>query len=166
MQVEDASGRSILPRSRKTRAVLAVLALAAPKSILRTRLTGLLWSQRAREQARGSLRQAVHELQRALGASASTLLHADRNHLVLSDNGLWVDVHAIAGATVADPLGLAEFQSVLLCDLDGLDPEFDRWLEEQRHRVTQLALSGAEAALSAESATEARIRGRRATVDD
>jgi DNA-binding SARP family transcriptional activator len=157
MQVEDASGRSILPRSRKTRAVLAVLALAAPKSILRTRLTGLLWSQRAREQARGSLRQAVHELQRALGASASTLLHADRNHLVLSDNGLWVDVHAIAGATVADPLGLAEFQSVLLCDLDGLDPEFDRWLEEQRHRVTQLALSGAEAALSAESATEARI---------
>ena len=157
MQAQDAVGRNILPRSRKTRAVLAVLALAAPKPVLRSRLTGLLWSQRAREQARGSLRQSVHELQRALGPGAGALLQTDRNHLALSDNGLWVDVCVVAGATVTDPAGLQVFQPTLLDDLDGLDPAFDGWLEEQRQRVKQLALSVTEAVLAAASETKARI---------
>jgi DNA-binding SARP family transcriptional activator/TolB-like protein len=157
MQAADAFGRSILPRSRKTRGVLAVLALAAPKPVLRSTLTGLLWSQRAREQARGSLRQSVHELQRSLGPTAGALLHTDRNHLFLSDSGLWVDVCALARVTVADPKGLQEFRPTLLHDLDGLDPAFDRWLEEQRHRVAQIALSVAEAALAAARETKVRI---------
>jgi DNA-binding SARP family transcriptional activator len=83
MRAVEASGRSVLPRSRKTRAVLAILALASPRPVLRSRLTGLLWSQRAKEQARGSLRQSVHELQRALGQGTGNLLHADRNYLIL-----------------------------------------------------------------------------------
>ena len=158
MQAQDAAGRSVLPRSRKTRAVLAVLALAAPKPVLRSRLTGLLWSQRAREQARGSLRQSVHELLRALGPGVGALLQTDRNHLTLSDHGLWVDVCVVAGATVTDPAGLQVFQSTLLDDLDGLDPAFDGWLEEQRQRVKQLALSVTEAVLAAASETKARIK--------
>lgn len=157
MQAEDASGRSVLPRSRKTRAVLAVLALAAPKAVLRSRLTGLLWSQRAREQARGSLRQSVLELQRALGPGAGTLLRTDRNHLVLFDDGLWVDVCLLDGTTVAAPSGLQVFRPTLLDDLDGLDPVFDGWLEEQRQRVKQLASSVAEAVLAGATDSEARI---------
>jgi DNA-binding SARP family transcriptional activator/tetratricopeptide (TPR) repeat protein len=157
MQVEDASGKSILPRSRKTRGVLAVLALAAPKPVLRSRLTGLLWSQRAREQARGSLRQSVHELQRALGPDAGALLQTDRNSLVLLDEGLWIDVWVLAAATGSDPLGLQEFRPTLLDDLDGLDPVFDRWLEERRQWVTQLSLSVAEAVLDAQSEARERI---------
>lgn len=157
MQALDAVGRNILPRSRKTRAVLAVLALAAPKPVLRSRLTGLLWSQRAREQARGSLRQSVHELQRALRPGAGTLLQTDRHHLALSDNGLWVDVCVATGAAVTDPAGVQVFQSTLLDDLDGLDPAFDGWLGEQRQRVKQLALSITEAVLAAASETKARI---------
>jgi DNA-binding SARP family transcriptional activator len=100
MQVQDASGRSVLLRSRKTRAVLAVLALAGPKPVLRTRLTGLLWSRRESEQARASLRQSVHELRVALGPDAGRL-QADRNHLMLLDDRLWVDVRLLAEATVA-----------------------------------------------------------------
>ena len=80
MQAEDEAGHNVLPRSRKTRAVsrktravLAVLALAAPKPVLRTRLTRLLWSGRAIEQGRGSLRQSVYELQQALGVEAASL---------------------------------------------------------------------------------------------
>ena len=76
MRAVGASGRSVLPRSRKTRAVLAILALASPKPVLRSKLTGLLWSQRAKEQARGSLRQSVHELQRALGHDVKSLATA------------------------------------------------------------------------------------------
>ena len=47
MEAIDGAGRSVLPRSRKTRGVLAILALAAPRPVLRSRLTALLWSQGA-----------------------------------------------------------------------------------------------------------------------
>ena len=157
MRAVEASGRSVLPRSRKTRAVLAILALASPRPVLRSRLTGLLWSQRAKEQARGSLRQSVHELQRALGQGTANLLHADRNYLILFENGLWVDVRVTAGATATDPQGLEVFRPTLLDDLEGIDPAFDRWLAEQRQWVTQQALSVAEAALRSERETEPRI---------
>lgn len=154
MRAEDALGRSLLPRSRKTRAVLAVLALAAPRPVLRAKLTGLLWSRRAREQARASLRQSVLELQRALTGGASGLLQADRNHLMLSDDRLWVD--ARMAAVGADIGGLEPFRPVFLDDLDGLDPAFDGWLAEHRRRLVQTALSAAEATLLV--ATEATLR--------
>jgi DNA-binding SARP family transcriptional activator/tetratricopeptide (TPR) repeat protein len=159
MHAVGASGRSVLPRSRKARAVLAILALASPKPVLRSKLTGLLWSQRAKEQARGSLRQSVHELQRALGQGTGTFafLHADRNYLILLENRLWVDVRVTAGATAADPQGLEVFRPTLLEDLEGLDPAFDTWLAEQRLRVTQQALSVAEAVLRSEQETGRRI---------
>src|SRR3984957_9211118 len=83
MQAQDASGQSVLPRSRKTRGVLVVLALAAPKPVLRSRLTTLLWSQREKEQARASLRQSVHELQLALGPCAAPLLREERHIFLL-----------------------------------------------------------------------------------
>jgi DNA-binding SARP family transcriptional activator/TolB-like protein len=157
MQAMDASGGSVLPRSRKTRGVLAVLALAAPKPVLRSTLTGMLWSRRAKEQARGSLRQSVHELQRALGPSAGVALHTDRSHLALLDDGLWVDVRVLAGATATNALGLRLFRPTLLDDLDGLDPVFDGWIAEQSQRVTQRALSVAEAVLAAAREVTARI---------
>jgi hypothetical protein len=73
------------------------------------------------------------------------------------DKGLWVDVRVLAGATATDARGLQIFRPTVLDDLDGLDPAFDGWLEEQRQRLTQLALSVAEEVLAAESETKARI---------
>ena len=61
------------------------------------------------------------------------------------------------GQPSTDPAGLQVFQPTLLDDLDGLDPAFDGWLEEQRQRVKQLALSVTEAVLAAASETKARI---------
>jgi hypothetical protein len=139
MEAIDASGQSVLPRARKTRAVLAILALAASRPVLRTQLTGLLWSLRAQEQARASLRQSVHELQRALGPNARALLRTDRNRLVLDGDRLWVDACVLAQATVSHPYGLELFHPTMLDDLIGLDPSFDGWLAEQR----QCAMQGA-----------------------
>jgi len=70
LTAKDASGKTVLPRTRKARAVLAVLALANPKPVLRLQLTSLLWSQRDTVQARGSLRQALHDLHDSLGPLA------------------------------------------------------------------------------------------------
>ena len=49
------------------RALLACLALSPGKPWPREKLMALLWSDRAEEQARASLRQALAELRRALG---------------------------------------------------------------------------------------------------
>ena len=157
MEAIDGSGRSVLPRSRKTRGVLAILALAAPRPVLRSHLTALLWSQRAKEQAHASLRQSVHELQRCLGLPAGTLLHADRAHLTLLDNGLWVDVSALLRATIKHADDLTLFQSTLLDGLRGLDSAFDEWLTNQHQRATQSARSVAEDILALASNARARI---------
>jgi DNA-binding SARP family transcriptional activator len=61
MAANDSKGRSYLPRTRKTRALLGILALASPKLVLRLQLAALLWSRRENEQARASLRQSVQD---------------------------------------------------------------------------------------------------------
>jgi len=157
MHATDAAGKSVLPRARKTRAVLALLALAAPRPVLRARLTGLLWSSRGNEQARSSLRQALHELQEALGEAPGVLLWADRNHLALRDDLLWVDAHEIARATASAPEALDLLRGQLLEDLDGLDPGFERWLAVERARLRGVARELAEGILAAQREPDAII---------
>lgn len=139
MQVDDGAGRSVLPRSRKTRALLAILALAPNRTVLRSQVTALLWSLREKEQGLASLRQALHELQQALGAVRLGLLRADRNHLALQDACFWVDALAFMSATPSHPEPLSLFCGLLVEDLQGVDPAFDCWLTDQNERLTRIA---------------------------
>ena len=82
------AGAPVAPKTRKTRALLAVLAAQAPRPVLRTQLIALLWSTRAPDQARASLRQALHELQSVLGKLAAPLLRVGRAELALDTAGL------------------------------------------------------------------------------
>jgi DNA-binding SARP family transcriptional activator/TolB-like protein len=148
MEATDASGASVLPRSRKARALLAVLALAAPRAVLRVRMTGLLWSSRENEQARASLRQVLHELQEALGQGAGALLSADRNQLALRDDQLWVDATELAHAAAATPDVLDLVRGEFLDELDGLDPGFDRWLSTERARLRAIGRALGESILA------------------
>jgi DNA-binding SARP family transcriptional activator len=149
MRAEDARERDVLPRARKSRALLAVLGLAAPQPVLRAQLTGLLWSSREPMQARASLRQSLHELQAALGPDVGGLLAADRSHVALRSDGLWCDVVALQHPGPADLDVLGLLVGPLLDDLRHLDPAFDRWLAEERHRIARIARTRAEAALAA-----------------
>jgi len=139
MRLDDTAGRSILPRSRKTRALLAILALSPGRAVLRTQITALLWSLREKEQAHASLRQAVHELHQAFSAAGPGLLRTDRNHLALDDACFWVDALVFMGATPSHSELLDLFCRPLLEDLQGLDPAFDRWLADQTGRLAQIA---------------------------
>ena len=67
MEAWTLTSESVLPPGRKTRALLAIVALGAPRPVLRSRLAEMLWSRRAEEQARASLRQEIHRLLEALG---------------------------------------------------------------------------------------------------
>ena len=140
----DANGQDLLPRGRKARALLAVLALASPDPVRRERITALLWSGRSEEQGRASLRQCLHELNNALGPAAG-LLAADRSLLGLRGTGLEiVQDHA------THPMRLAE-------DLTGIDPAFDHFLSERRHERLHVATARAEAVLHAHTVPEARL---------
>jgi len=151
MRANNGSGVSLLPRARKTRAILAILALDAPQPVLRTRLIGLLWSRRGKEQAHASLRQCVRELLVLLGPSARHLLEITRSQLRMVERSVWVDVRHVLAATASVPQTLDLFRPTLLEDLAGIDPAFDRWRRDEHDRVLQRARKVAENALAAQA---------------
>jgi DNA-binding SARP family transcriptional activator/TolB-like protein len=147
MTIEDSGGTDYRPRSRKTRAIVAILTLTAPKSWLRSHLTALLWSRRGTEQGRASLRQAVHELQGSLGSTWNRILTAERHSLAFNLENVTVDALEAAGAGASKTVFLRLFEDGFLEELDGLDPAFDAWLSKERRRLVALARIGGEAFL-------------------
>jgi DNA-binding SARP family transcriptional activator/TolB-like protein/Tfp pilus assembly protein PilF len=147
MAIRDSRGADYLPRSRKTRAVVAMLTLTAPRPVQRTQLTGLLWSQRENEQGRASLRQAVHELQETLGSAWSRVLIAERHTLSVDLRGVSVDALSAADPAASRTELLRLFQDGFLEDLGGLDPSFDDWLSKERRRLIGIARVAGEAFL-------------------
>jgi DNA-binding SARP family transcriptional activator/TolB-like protein len=148
MAVSDHEGQTFLPRTRKTRALMAVLAMSSPKPMLRQQLASLLWSRRENEQARASLRQSVHELQDTLGASWSHVFVTDRHHLSLRGSDLTIDALSLVQPAQISAELLAEYEDVLLEDLNGLDPAFDRWLEHERGRFVHIRRTIGESLLA------------------
>jgi DNA-binding SARP family transcriptional activator/TolB-like protein len=148
MAVNDHEGQTFLPRTRKTRALMAVLAMSSPKPMLRQQLASLLWSRRENEQARASLRQSVHELQDTLGASWSHVFVTDRHHLSLRGSDLTIDALSLVQPAQISAELLAEYEDVLLEDLNGLDPAFDRWLEHERGRFVHIRRTIGESLLA------------------
>ena len=139
---------SILPLGRKTRALLAIVALAQPRPVLRSRLAELLWSRRPEEQARASLRQEIHRLLEVLSPAQADILSINRDSIALRPGMVWVDVEEVLRATTTHPGSLALLDADLLEELDGVDPAFDVWLHAERERLRDRARGVAEALLN------------------
>ena len=147
MDAWTVSNESVLPTGRKTRALLAAVALSAPRPASRGRLAELLWSRRPEEQARASLRQEIQLLLKALAPAKTEILHVTRDQLSLTQGVTWVDVGEIMRAANDRPAALSLLDGELLEDLDGIDPAFDMWLTAERERLRDRARSMAEALL-------------------
>ena len=147
MEAWTVSSESVLPLGRKTRALLAILALTAPRPMARVRLAELLWSRRPEEPARASLRQEVHRLVEALHPVHANILLPSRDRLGLDAELVWTDVNCVLNASVSDPAGLALLTGEVLDGFDGLDPMFDAWLVAERERIRDKARGVAEAML-------------------
>jgi DNA-binding SARP family transcriptional activator len=167
MAVDDHQGKTFLPRTRKTRALLAIMAMSSPKPVLRPYVASLLWSLREKEQARASLRQSVHELQDTLGYAWSHLFFADRHSLALRGASLSIDAVPLTQPAANAPGSLDRFKDVLLEDLNGLDPAFDRWLTEERARFARIGRSLGESilALSKDPSTTTETAERLLAID-
>ncbi len=157
MEAWTLTSENILPTGRKTRALLAILALSAPRPVLRGKLAELLWSRRPEEQARASLRQEIHRLLDALDPVGSQILSINRDHLSLRSGTVWVDVEEVLRASPNKPAALSLLDGELLEDLDGVDPSFDAWLSAERERLRDRARNLAETLLRDKSDPETVI---------
>jgi len=157
MEAWTIRSESVLPAGRKTRALLASIAMAAPRPVLRGRLAEQLWSRRPEEQARASLRQEIHRLLDALSPAETDILMITRDHLTLRPGAVWIDVEEVMRATASQPASLALLDGDLLEDLDGIDPNFDAWLNAERERIRDRARGIAESLLKEELEPDAAI---------
>ena len=157
MEAWTVTSENVLPTGRKTRALLAAIALSAPRPALRGRLAELLWSRRPEEQARASLRQEIHRLLEVLAPAQTEILHVTRDHLSLKPGTVWVDVEEVMRATTLAPASLSLLDGDLLEDLDGTEPNFDMWLTAERERLRDRARGIAEALLREQSEPDTAI---------
>ncbi len=136
-QLFEASGTPIRIPSRRARCLLAVVCLEGETGVPRERLCGLLWSDRAEEQARASLRQCLFELKGGLGRLTDELLDLGRERIAARPGLLDTDVaqirRALTGGAEADRSAVA----ALLAGgrlLEGLEMPglFQDWLDQTR----------------------------------
>ena len=131
MKAWSVGNKDVLPVGRKTRALLAVIALAAPEPVMRRRLTELLWSQRPKEQAGASLRQEIHRLNDALALGGIEALDVRRDRIGFHPGMVLTDIDPM----LKDIPALSVPNGELLEDLYEIDPGFDTWLADQRQRL-------------------------------
>ena len=170
MQALTLDNENVLPPGRKTRGLLAILAMSGRRPVLRSKLAEMLWSRRSEEQARASLRQEIHRLLDALAPVGAPVISVERHSLALRPGLTAVDAerllnanvnHVIAqasapariqvgGAAGAGGRGgsiLPPLDGVLLEELNGTDPALDGWLAAERRRLHEHALALFETAL-------------------
>ncbi|QIL02513.1 hypothetical protein G7078_06725 [Sphingomonas sinipercae] len=136
VRLRNLAGEDQTPRSRKARAVLAIVTLS-PRPVPREVLADLLWGDRGDEQAKASLRQSLYEL-RQLGAAG--YLNISREAVALGTKRLQTDVGLLerqADGNDADALieSLRGVSMPILGSIDDLSPQLDNWLREARSSI-------------------------------
>src|SRR5260370_728541 len=143
LSLVTADGReagSLLTQPRRL-ALLAYLAAATPQGPhRRDTLLALFWPELDQEHARAALRQSLHVLRSALGADA--MLSRGDEEIGLDFERIWCDVAAFAraidGGQTEQALDLYRgnlLEGFFISDA----PEFERWLESERARLSGVA---------------------------
>ncbi|MEW9922457.1 BTAD domain-containing putative transcriptional regulator [Marimonas sp. MJW-29] len=128
---------------RKVKALAACVALHGSRGISRERLAALFWEDRAEDQARASLRQALSLLRRTLGDA----LVADDGIVRLESEIVSVDVWEFEDLiAMTDVRSLETASSLYVGDLlDGFsirEEAFEAWLRTERERLRNLMTAG------------------------
>lgn len=137
MEATTLTGESVLPVGGKTKGLLAILALSDRKPVARSQLSELLWSRRPGELARASLRQEIHRLLDALSPLGVDVIDVQRHTLALKPALTSVDVERIFNGGKTMLRELPSPDEVLLGELNGIDPAFNEWIDNQRVRLSR-----------------------------
>ena len=142
-------GREIRLRNRKARAMLAYLALGETGEESRERLAGMFWSETSEQNARATLRQAVHEVREEMVAAGCPSLIGARMTVGLRAGSYRVDLHEVLDAVAARQtpdalLRQGRLAETLLEGFDDLDPSFHGWVTARRQTVHDRLMRGLE----------------------
>ena len=154
-EVRDEAGEALALPTRKTRALLAYLAVNADKPQQRERLMTLLWSDRGEQQARHSLNQALMSIRRLGNAAGVPLLDGDGERVTLRSDAINIDLVRFRAQLDQEPA-----DAVALCDgpfLDGLsvpDPAFENWLAATRGELHVQACEALDRATDAAAGSD------------
>lgn len=131
-------GQPVVLSGRKSRAILAHLALTEPHMVSRAALRGLLWSEHAQPDAQNNLRQCLFGIQKSLPNFLG--LQVRRDAVALVDGSFQTDI-GIYLAQLADPNAelptgrVDTLSGQLLQDFQGLDSTYDTWLDSARRQL-------------------------------
>jgi len=140
-----ADGAPLALPTRKAEALLAFLALKPGVTRRRERIAATFWSRSGEAQARGSLRQTLTTLRKALQPAGVPGIISDGDTVHLDPEGVRVDA-ARLDAALADggPASLARAAELYAGDLlDGFalaEEPFEDWLAAERTRIREGAL--------------------------
>lgn len=142
-RILDERQNPIAVPSKKTIALLGVLALSPQSAVPREELVGLLWGDRFDQQGRQSLRQALYALRKALGKTCSAAVSMDGEVVGLKRELVAVDVWEFERlASQPDEASLcaavAIYRGRLLSGLQIRDSEFEAWLSSERQRIKEV----------------------------
>jgi DNA-binding SARP family transcriptional activator/TolB-like protein len=142
-------GRDIELRNRKARAIFGYLALTPNGEESREKLAGLFWSEFSEQNARATLRQAIHEFREALEKAGCSAMAGSRMTVALRPGSFSVDLDEILAAVSAHeaPEGLLHqerLSEALLAGFDDLDQSFHTWLMARRQALHDRLIRGLE----------------------
>ena len=133
-----------LPRSKKTRALLAYLALAK-QGTRRDRLCTIFWDMP--DDPKGALRWSLSKLRPVVDDPHEKRLISDRDRVSIGTNGTAIDVAGlIAARTHADDMKTEDLEKLALSGelLEGFElprcPDFEIWLASERENVRRARL--------------------------
>lgn len=131
--------------SRRSRGLLAYLAMAPDYAESRERLADLFWGEREERHARQSLRQCLLVLRRELAAGGCHALEVERDTIALT-SPVAVDAREFlalcASPAPADMARAAElYRGMFLANVSIESEAFSEWVVRERARVEAAALS-------------------------
>ena len=142
-----ADGQAIEISNRRGRAILGILCLVPSFSLQRETIRKLIWPGRFKPQARASLRQCLHELNRELEAGGVEILKTSNTHIALNSTAVQTDLQELEVALSNQDVNracviLARTTCQRILSDISLGEELNSWLSVQRlHLENRLRLS-------------------------
>jgi len=148
-------------RLKKSKILLAYLALQQGKPTSREKLAHLLWSDRNTKQARASLRQALSELRQVLAQIQPTSLVTNSINIALEPSITNVDVirfcHLFSLNDEQSLQSAADLYNGAFFDgIDGGCPAFEEWIDQERRSYHNRAVHTLTKLLAFDVAGEGR----------
>lgn len=144
-RLTNGQGQPVEVPAKKNRAMLGILAMSPHMDVTRDKLAGLLWSDRADEQARNSVRQSLVALRKDFAGIDDGILVLTGDRIALDKKYISIDCREFlissASSEIENQRRAASFYAGPF--LDGLnigDAAFEEWLREARQDLQARAI--------------------------